>query len=400
MNICLVCNEYPEGPHGGVGTMTQLLAEELVIRKHTVKVVGVYNSDYPSEKTEIKNGVEIIRIKVNLKKRFSVVWGYWKVARTIKKWIRQSQIDIIEVPDSYGVFSLFAKFQVPLVLRANGNNTYFSTILHTPLKINTRFYERNLYKRAFGFCAVSKYTADIMKIIYKIRKPVKVIYNAVETHPAAVEQSAPRNRSELAEIVNPIVFSGTLTPKKGVYQLISATLALLNKGYEITLILNGKDTINSSTGVSVKKELLDSIPLPYLKNFRFSGHVTRAQLMLQYKYAKAALFPSFAEAFAFAPMEAMAVGIPVIYSRLCSGEELISHKEDGLLIDPDSPASIADAIEFILENPEEAGKIGARGKKKIESNFTKEIMTAKSVEFYEEIINQFNGSDSKSLSNK
>lgn len=387
MNICFVCNEYPEGPHGGVGTMTQLLAEELTLRNHSVKVIGVYDLSYPSPEFEVRNGVEITRIKVNYKNKIAVLLGNRRIAGKIRYWIKIDMVDIIESPDSYGLFSLFASFKRPLVLRANGNNTYFSTILKSPLKRNTLFYERNLYKKAFGYCAVSAFTANLMKQLYDIADTITVIYNAVEIQND--EFTIPEKCSEILKILNPVVFSGTLTPKKGIYELIKAVLLLLNRGVEVTLIVNGKDSINYKTGHSVKSELVGLIPEEYNKNFIFNGHVTRNELICHYKYSKAAIFPSFAEAFAFAPMEAMATGIPTIYSRKGSGEELINDKEDGLLIDPSSEESIAQAIVYLLDNPEKSTQIGINGKAKIELHFSKETMTTKTLKFYNQIISSF-----------
>ncbi len=387
MNICYVCNEYPEGPHGGVGTMTQLLAEELKLRNHSVKVIGVYDLHYPAPEFEIRNGVEITRLKVDYKNKFAVLWGNWTMARKIRQWIKKDLVDIIESPDSYGLFSLFASFYKPFVLRANGNNTYFSEILKIPLKKNTQFYERNLYKKAFGFCAVSSFTANLMKQLYNINDPITVIYNAVEIHND--EFTIPEKCSDIAKFNNPIVFSGTLTPKKGIYELVKAVIILLNKEIDVTLIINGKDTANINTGHSVKSELLELIPDKYKENFIFNGHVTRNELICHYKYSKAAVFPSYAEAFAFAPMEAMAAGIPTIYSLEGSGEELINEKVDGLLVDPSSEDSIAEAVEFLLLNPDEALKIGKKGNEKIRLLFSKETMSTKTLLFYEQILKAF-----------
>jgi glycosyltransferase involved in cell wall biosynthesis len=383
MNICYVCNEYPEGPHGGVGTMTQLLAEEIVSLNNSVKIVGVYDLSYPSAKHEVKSGVEVTRIKVNFRNKVSVIWGYWLMARKIRSWIRKNQVDIIECPDSYGMLSLFAPFKKPLIIRANGNNTYFSSILKTPLKKNTAFYERNLYKKASAYCAVSIFTANKMKSLFRIKDPITVIYNAVEIQKDELKLTD--KFSALSELPNPIIFSGTLTAKKGIYELVRAVLILLNKGVEVALIINGKDTINPKTGQSVKGELLDMIPSELIKSIIFNGHVTRNDLFCQYKFAKAAIFPSFAEAFALAPMEAMTSGIPVIFSKECSGEELINDKVDGLLIDPSSVDSIANAIEYLFLDNERAAQIGKKGREKILQSFSKEIMANKTLAFYEQI---------------
>jgi len=386
MNVCLICNEYPDGPHGGIGSMTQLLAEELVALNHAVKIIGVYDYSYPSPDFEIKNGVEVTRLRSNYKQNLSVFRAYWKLGSTIRMWSQNNQIEIIESPDSYGMLSILPSFGKPFVLRAHGNNTYFSSILKIPIKKKTLFYEWNLYRKASGYSAVSEYTARKMKSLFNIRKPFEIIYNGIDIQVESNNTTEfPGNCKEILSLQNPIIFSGTLTAKKGIYELVRSVIKLLEQGIILTLIINGKDTINLLTGNSVKDELINLIPDSLKKNFIFNGHITRNELFCHYKYSKAAIFPSYAEAFALAPMEAMANGIPTIFSSTCSGSELISDKENGLLVNPESDESIAQAIAYILDFPVEAKILGKKGREKILNNFSKELMATNTLRFYEHI---------------
>lgn len=84
------------------------------------------------------------------------------------------------------------------------------------------------------------------------------------------------------------------------------------------------------------------------KSIHFHGHVERAELVAALQRAGLDVFPSSAEAFALAPLEAMAYGCPTIYSQRGSGPELIENGRDGLLIEPDQPHEIAGAIVRVL----------------------------------------------------
>src|SRR5690606_28804161 len=81
-----------------------------------------------------------------------------------------------------------------------------------------------------------------------------------------------------------------------------------------------------------------------LKNVDFKGHVSQEELFSTLKNAYAAIFPSYSECFALAPLEAMAVGCPVIYTSKSSGKELISDGINGILINPENPEQIAAKI--------------------------------------------------------
>ena len=63
MNICFVCSEYPPGPHGGIGTMTQVLGRAFARDGHQVRVVGVYPEWYGEPDVEEDHGVQVLRLR-------------------------------------------------------------------------------------------------------------------------------------------------------------------------------------------------------------------------------------------------------------------------------------------------------------------------------------------------
>jgi glycosyltransferase involved in cell wall biosynthesis len=66
--------------------------------------------------------------------------------------------------------------------------------------------------------------------------------------------------------------------------------------------------------------------------------------------------------------EYMAAGLPVVYSDFPVWREIVGEVRCGLPVDPLKPEEIADAIRWILENPEEAAEMGQRGR---EAAFTR-----------------------------
>jgi glycosyltransferase involved in cell wall biosynthesis len=272
-------------------------------------------------------------------------------------------------------------------LRANGSNAYFGSILNTPVKWQTRLYEKNLYRKAFRYIAVSKFTADKTSDVLGLSKPFTIIYNGhsivenmlVNEVPSKVKNYLPNDY---------IVFSGTLIRKKGIYELVMAVVSLLESGSNLTLVINGKDTKNPGTGVSVRYELEQLIPERFRKFFIFNGHVPREVLIEQYRSARAAVFPSYAEAFAMVPLESMEQGCPTIFSNQTSGNEIIDDGIDGLLINPFDPVNIANAIRRILIEPELGLKLGQKGKEKV-LMFSAERMFKESLVFYQECIEQY-----------
>jgi len=80
---------------------------------------------------------------------------------------------------------------------------------------------------------------------------------------------------------------------------------------------------------------------------RFMGY--RDDIPDFYAMADVFVFPSFREGLSVSVMEAMASGKPVVCSKIRGNTDMVEDGENGFLIDPASPESIAGALEKVLE---------------------------------------------------
>jgi len=71
------------------------------------------------------------------------------------------------------------------------------------------------------------------------------------------------------------------------------------------------------------------------------------------------IYPSFFEGFGFPPLEAMSCGVPVIVSNASSLPEVVG--SGGIMIDPNKPDEIFEAMKEILTNPELKKKLIEKG---------------------------------------
>ena len=63
MKILFLCEEYPPGKNGGIGTMVKTLSRELVNQGHHVYVVGLYAHGYGQKNFEIDHNVKVWRFR-------------------------------------------------------------------------------------------------------------------------------------------------------------------------------------------------------------------------------------------------------------------------------------------------------------------------------------------------
>src|SRR5262249_7050073 len=72
-----------------------------------------------------------------------------------------------------------------------------------------------------------------------------------------------------------------------------------------------------------------------------------------------------------AALEAMAAGRPVVARRVGALAETVVHGHTGLLVDDDRPESVAAALEALVQDPDRARAMGAAGKLRALSAFTR-----------------------------
>jgi len=387
VNLCFVCSEYPPAPHGGIGSVTQILSRALANKGHRVKVIGVYRG-LAQPTYEEDEGVEVWRQPVP-RTRLGWVAARFNVYRQIAKWAWRGDIDVVEAPDWEGYAAGWPPLPIPVIARLHGSSCYFSAEMNRPYRRSTYWIERAALRRSDFWCSVSQYTAAKTRELFQLKKGFEtVIYNAVPIS---------RRTGPVVRSWADVVFSGTLTAKKGVVPLIQAWPAVKKQIAGAHLHMFGKDTSNPSEP-SMREALLNILPRNLQSSVTFYGHVARGLVLEKLRTATVAVFPSFAEAFAMAPLEAMAEGCATIYSTLGSGPELIEDRRDGLLVDPSKPEQIAAAIVSVLHDDGFAARLGAAGREKVRRAFSIDHIVRMNEEFYARCMERFRWNRGKVVS--
>jgi glycosyltransferase involved in cell wall biosynthesis len=187
---------------------------------------------------------------------------------------------------------------------------------------------------------------------------IDVAYGAADAAFAPWETA--RARALLAEkygIEGPfLLFVSTLEPRKNIDGLLDAFTALLDH-IPHTLVLVG--------GPGWKMSHLDArLSGPVLaKRIRRMGYVTpRSDLPAFYSAADAFVFPSHYEGFGLPVVEAMTCGCPVITSEASCLPEVAGGA--ALLVPPDQPEAIADAIRRVTDDKALRETLREKGRKR------------------------------------
>ncbi len=378
MRICFVCAEYPPAAHGGIGSMVQTLARALVNAGHEVRVVGVYPR-IEETRHETDEGVDVWRLATP-RGRFGWIEGRRQQFLHVARWARAGEIDLIEIPDWQGWAAFWPKLDVPVVTRLNGSATYFAAEMQRRARWLTASLERRSLRRSDFWCSVSHYTAQRTKALFALPSgPHAVLPNPVSERP----RSEWTQRRE-----GMVVFSGTLTEKKGVLPLIDAWRGVSTRFPHATLHLFGKDSVGPDGG-SMVAFLQARLSGCDSARVHFHGPVPRERVLASLDEASVAVFPSYAEACAIAPLEAMAAGCPTIGSSLGSGPELLEHGVDSLTVDPNAPDEIESAICRLLEDRTLARQLAESGREKIGARFSIDRLVLDNQDFYRQCVDSY-----------
>ena len=359
--------------------MTQVLSRTLVQDGHQVSVAGIYNKSYPAPDFQDDQGVKVWRLRTS-GHRMGWIPARYRLFQLVRTWVREKNVDVIEVPDYQGLAAGWGPLAAPVVARLHGSETYFAQELGVRVRAGSYWLERASLRRVDFWSSVCRYTADKTRELFRLRfEPSAILYNPVEVPNASAPFARRRNQ---------VIFSGTLTPKKGIVSLIRAWPKVKAACPDAELHVYGKDG-RAVSGGSMQQALLAELPAAVMSSVTFHGHVTRERLFDVYRSAGLAVFPSYAEAFAIAPLEAMACGCATIYSLRGSGPELLEQDKNGLLVDPDQPGQIAESIIRTLRDDRFAERLGAAGRKLIEERFSLAGALQQNLAFYAGCIERF-----------
>jgi len=174
----------------------------------------------------------------------------------------------------------------------------------------------------------------------------------------------------------PALFFGRFERSKGLDTLLRALRELGHDAPRMRLVGRGpyRDAVarmRDEFGLTDKVELRE-----------WTDHDELGKLLTE---SSMAILPSREESFSLAVLSAMAVGTPLITTRVGGTGELVEHGENGVLCPADDVGALGGAIEQLCRQPERAAELAARGRQHVRDAFTWEIAARKFESLYEQL---------------
>jgi glycosyltransferase involved in cell wall biosynthesis len=155
-----------------------------------------------------------------------------------------------------------------------------------------------------------------------------------------------------------LLFVGMLGHGKGVEVLLRAYAEM---GTQVPLVLIGQPQPDFSATIPPNVYALQSWP--------------HAAVMSAWQRCSIALVPSIAlDAFPTVALEAMAMGRPVIASRIGGLSDIVVDGETGLLVPPGNDRALREAIQSLLDDPLQRERMGALARQRVAQFRTKKVV--------------------------
>ncbi len=376
MHICFISYEYPLWATGGIGSFIQTLGRILVKKGHKVTVVGIGEGKH--EMTMVDEGVELFRLPApSVLPKGKFLENAIRIRSKIKQVNRQTQIDVLETPE-WGLAFMPQKTTYKKVIRMHGGHHFFAKSENRKINKWKAFQEKRSYANADYLVAVSNFVGQETSRLLGLKKRYEVIYNFVDVNKFSQTKWIETKKGQL-------LFLGTVCEKKGVGKLIDSLPYIVEKHPDIKLKIVGRDLISRFTGESYTKKMLGQIPDSLKSVVDFIGPVKHNEVPKWISESEIVVLPSFMEAMPIAWLEVLAMGKPLVASNLGPGPEAVTHGETGLLCNPYNPMDIAEKVNFLIENPDKAEKIGNNAHNFALENFNFEKLVDINIDFFERI---------------
>jgi glycosyltransferase involved in cell wall biosynthesis len=166
-----------------------------------------------------------------------------------------------------------------------------------------------------------------------------------------------------ADSGRPLIGSvGRLSDEKGFDVLIRAADRLLVRGqHDLGLVIAGEGADRPRLeGIIAELDRRD--------RFRLLGyHPAPVEV---FNALDVFVLSSYREGLPNVLLEAMALGVPVVATRVAGIPRLIEHERNGLLVDPGDPSALAAAVERILDDYSLRSRLAAEGRRTVESCYS------------------------------
>lgn len=404
LRIALVSRYYPPDPGGGLALYTQQIAREFVNQGHEVSVIAASTSSKRIIQEDA--GVKLYRVpQFKVFRRSltgaSCIWNSTRIANQLKQLHYQAPLDIIHCPATFFESLVFGRILkpelgVPLVIKFHENGETYRRVEGRLKQIKAK--RRQWFKRflqhvsldANYWLGVSGHALDSTLDYLELDKAP--IPRAVSPSPLDLSKLKPTpappgylEKYNLRPDTPFLFYSGRLIYEKGLHLLVDAFLSDIAQRFpEVHLAVAGEFDYRQP---DYEKQIRRSIAgHPAAGRIHFLGRVPYSEIPYWYSQCSVFVGPSFCEPFGRVFIEAMACEAAFVGFNSGGPREFVHHGRNGFLVEEQTADALAQAIVFLLENPELRMVMGKNGRHTVQACYSQEQVAEELLSLYQELV--------------
>lgn len=296
------------------------------------------------------------------------------------EWLRRERPDVVHLTNAMFLgmaAELKRELGVTVVCSLQGEDLFLDDLV-APWRDRVLEELRGRARDVDGFIATSEYYADFMAEYLRVpRERIRVVRLGI-----TLDGHEPSSGSDHFVVG----YLARQAPEKGLHHLVDAFHLLAERcgaervGLRVAGYTAGKDR----EYVRELQAKLDGWGLS--DRVRWHGEVDRrGKLRLLDKVDVFSVPTVYRESKGLPVIEALASGVPVVQPEHGSFPEILAMTGGGLLVPPEDPPALADALWRLREDPEERRRLGSRGREVVHGSLSDGRMAEATLRVFEEL---------------
>jgi len=308
-------------------------------------------------------GEDVVRRGIGLRLRYAPYY-VWKIAGILKDW----RVDVLHShmywPNLYGSLAATLASVPVFVTSEHGKNPW--------KKFHHRWIERNVISRAASkrIC-VSEDILQIRRDIDGIPEE-QLIYMPNGTEVPALKPHTPGERPVIGTL-------GRFVAAKDYLTLIRSAGIIKSSGLDFTLYILGDGSERKAMENEIQRLGLEHhVKTPGFQS-DIEGWLSRFDIFVM---------SSKREGQPMALLEAMANGLPVVSTRVGGIPETLEEGKEGLLVEPEDPQALADALLTLMRDAELRARFGEQARIKVEQSYSVQSVAMRYMQLYKKLLTE------------
>jgi glycosyltransferase involved in cell wall biosynthesis len=400
LRLCLLSFGYPPHDTHGVSRSTHTLARGLVELGHEVHVV----TSGDRHRVVIEGGIHVHQVNGHAEDRYRsfAPSGY----SNLSHWLNHShavfdrvralkvdhEIQIVDSPlwNLDGLVTAVAG-ELPVVVRVVTAMKQIAAV-HDSETSETGLLadlEHEFLALASAVISNSRGTVRSLRDVYQIDIDATphylVPYGIVPVADGEVPDVGTGGGGDVT-----VLFVGRLEGRKGILDLFEAIPRVLREAPKTRFQIAGADNSREDGFRAAKRmdypSFFRKVHPTCTDRVQLLGFVGEERLQKLYRECDVFVAPSLYESFGLVFLEAMNYARPVIGCRAGGPEDIIVDGETGLLVSPQNPQALADALIRLVRSSEERAELGRAGRRRLLEHYSHTAMAEGFVDAYRSVL--------------